>query len=186
MIRLEQLETPLPGLVLIQRHPHTDSRGCFERLFCDTEVHALLGGKRLKQVNRSLTSKRSTVRGLHFQLAPHSEAKIVTCLAGAVFDVAVDLRRNSPTFLRWYGRDLTSDNNLSLFIPEGFAHGFQALTEDCCLLYLHTGAYVPESEAGFNVHDASLGIAWPLPVGEISDRDQRLPLIPSQFEGLYI
>lgn len=110
----------------------------------------------------------------------------MTCLSGAAFDVAIDLRKNSPTFLRWYGEELTAENNISLVIPEGFAHGFQTLSDDCRLLYLHTGAYEPEFEAGFNVHDPTLGISWPLPIGEMSNRDQGLPFISSEFEGLPI
>jgi dTDP-4-dehydrorhamnose 3,5-epimerase len=114
---------------------------------------------------------------MHFQCAPHDEAKFVSCLVGEVFDVAVDLRPWSSTYLQWHGEVLSAQNGRSMMIPGGFAHGFQTLTEDCELIYLHDKPYAPEAEGGVNPLDPKLAIAWPLPVGQISARDQALPEI---------
>jgi dTDP-4-dehydrorhamnose 3,5-epimerase len=129
------LDTPLAGLTLIQTEPGGDSRGRFVRLFCGEEFGALRRDLRFAQVNLSATVGRGTVRGLHFQNPPAAEAKLVRCLRGAVYDVAVDLRAGSPTLLRWYSVELSQDSEHEVFIPEGFAHGFQTLTDDVELLY---------------------------------------------------
>lgn len=121
---------------------------------------------------------------MHFQLPPHAEMKLVSCMRGEVFDVAVDLRSNSPTFLKWHAEILTVDNHKTIVIPEGFAHGFQTLTTDCELLYLHTAAYMPNAEAGLNALDTTLGIDWPLAVTERSARDQAHPHITTEYTGL--
>lgn len=143
-----------------------------------------VSSKPLVQVNHTLTRRRGTVRGMHFQWPPHAETKFVSCLAGEILDVAVDLRRHSPTFLRWHGEILSVANQRSLLIPEGFAHGFQALTDDCELLYLHTAAYAPGAEGALNALDPRLAIAWPLPVTDRSERDCLHALVADDFEGL--
>ena len=143
--RFDILRTKLPGLELIQRRPIEDGRGFLERLFCADELGPLLAGKAIVQINRTSTSRRGTVRGLHFQYPPYAETKLISCLQGEVFDVAVDLRRGSPTFLSWHGEILSAANHRTLLIPEGFAHGFQTATDDCELLYLHTAPYRPAS-----------------------------------------
>lgn len=180
------LNTPLQGLKLIQRRPIGDSRGYLERLFCAEELQALIPGKGIVQINHTLTSKRGTVRGMHFQHPPHAEAKFVSCLRGEVFDAVVDLRRGSPTFLRWYAEILSAGNHKTLLIPEGFAHGFQTLTEDCEMLYFHTAAYQPGAECGLNAKDPRLNICWPEAMTELSPRDSAHPLVTEDFSGVAV
>ena len=127
--------------------------------------------------------RRGTVRGLHFQRPPHAEDKYVSCLRGEVYDVAVDLRRGSATFLRWHAEKLSAANRRSLLVPRGFAHGFQALTDDCELIYLHTHRHVPASEGALNVRDPALAIDWPLPIVELSERDASHPFVDPAFAG---
>jgi dTDP-4-dehydrorhamnose 3,5-epimerase len=177
MARFTHIDTPIAGLVLLQRHPIGDQRGYLERVFCRDELKAIIGDRDIIQINHTLTAKAGTVRGMHFQHPPHAEMKLVTCLRGEVFDVAVDLRQGSPTFLHWHAEHLSADNHRTLAIPEGFAHGFQTLTDDCELLYLHTAAYQPDAEDGLNALDPALAIPWPQPASERSARDLALPLL---------
>lgn len=187
MSRLSIEPTPLPGLKRILRNPLADDRGWFERLYCSEELAAAAGHSFLPvQINRSFTAARGTVRGLHFQHPPHSEIKLVSCLRGRVLDVAVDLRRGSPTFLQWHGTELSADNRRSLLVPEGYAHGFQTLCEDCELLYLHSAAYSPEAEGGIHPQDARIGIVWPLPVGALSARDAVHAPLAADFPGIRV
>jgi dTDP-4-dehydrorhamnose 3,5-epimerase len=181
---LTLLPTPLAGLSAIQRVQRGDERGYLERLFCADDLSPLLGDRRVLQVNRTLTARTGTVRGLHYQKSPRAECKLVSCLRGSVFDVAVDLRTSSATFLQWHAELLSAANLRGLWIPEGFAHGFQALEPDCELLYLHTAAYSPGFESGLNVRDSRLGISWPLPIELLSARDDALPMLGNDFEGL--
>jgi len=184
MARFDFRDTPLPGLKLIQRKPIEDSRGFLARVFSVDEFRLVGMEKPVAQINHTLTRSKGAVRGLHFQYPPHAEVKLVSCLAGAVFDVAVDLRTASATFLRWHGEVLSAENRRCLLIPEGFAHGFQTLTEDAQLLYLHTATYHPEAEAALNFADPTLAIDWPLPVTDLSDRDRMHPFIDSHFSGI--
>lgn len=174
----------LAGLQVITRQPMLDSRGWFERTYCFDTFAELGLNQTIAQINRSFTVQKGSVRGMHFQVAPCVETKIVSCLKGEVFDVAVDLRTNSPTFLQWQGVVLSSTNNCSLLIPDGFAHGFQTLTDDCELLYLHTQNFAPETASGLNPLDPRLAIAWPLPVTEMSESDRNRPMMASDFEGI--
>ena len=168
----------LAGLHVLERHPHRDSRGYLERLFCEHDLQVVFGGdRRVVQINRTLTELPSTVRGLHFQRPPHAETKVVTCLRGEVFDVAVDIRRSSPTFLEWHGEVLSETNGRSLLIPEGFAHGFQTLAADCELLYFHSAAWCAAAEGGLNPIDPRIAITWPCPISEMSNRDRCHPLL---------
>ncbi|MCK7578330.1 MAG: dTDP-4-dehydrorhamnose 3,5-epimerase [Chromatiales bacterium] len=176
--------TALKDVVVVERRPIVDERGWFERLFCARELESLTGGKSIVQINRSLTRRRGAVRGLHYQRPPHVEIKIVTCLRGEIFDVAVDLRAGSPTFLQWHGERLSAADGRMLVVPEGCAHGFQALSDDGELLYLHTAEYVPAAEAGLHPEDARLDIRWPVSITELSPRDRAHPLIDASFEGL--
>jgi dTDP-4-dehydrorhamnose 3,5-epimerase len=184
--RFDILDTTLYGLRIIQRQPIGDRRGYLERLFCSEEFQAFSPGKPIVQINHTLTANRGTVRGMHFQSPPHAETKFVSCLRGEVFDVAVDLRHNSPTFLQWHAEVLSADNHKSLVIPEGFAHGFQTLTDDCEMLYFHTATYKPEAEGGLNARDTQLCITWPLPVFELSQRDAKHPFIGNDFTGFLV
>lgn len=176
--------TPLAGLFEVETAPVGDARGRFTRVFCDGELAAIRPGLHIAQANLSETARRGSVRGLHFQHAPAAEAKLVRCLRGRIFDVAVDLRRGSPTLLRWHGVELSADNQRQLFIPEGFAHGFQALEDGVELLYLHTAAWSPAHEAGLRHDDPRLGIAWPLPPDHLSPRDAGFPLLDENFAGV--
>lgn len=175
--------TPLPGLTLVSPEPAEDSRGRFERIFCDRELAALHPGLKAAQANLSSTLGRGNLRGLHYQAAPALEAKLVRCLRGRIFDVAVDLRHDSGTFLQWFGIELSETNGLALFIPEGFAHGFQVLDDEAQMLYFHSTHWNPACERGLRYDDPVLGIAWPLPVATVSSRDQALPLITADFRG---
>ena len=177
-------KTSVDGLQVIQRQPLGDERGYLERLFCSDELKAIIADRNIVQINRTLTEKAGTVRGMHFQYPPHAEMKLVSCLRGEVFDVAVDLRKDSPTFLQWHAEILSDDNHKTFAIPEGFAHGFQTLSDDCELIYFHTAAYQPEAEAGLNALDERLALQWPLPIAERSMRDQQHPALADDFVGI--
>jgi len=178
------LPTAIPDLVVVETSPHSDARGAFVRLYCEDELQALIDNRRIVQINHSRTAAVGAVRGLHFQTPPHAEMKLVRCLKGRVWDVAVDLRQDSPTFLCWHGDELTPANLRMMVIPEGFAHGFQVLEPDSELLYLHTAFYAPGAEGGHRHDDPALGITWPLAAIDLSTRDARHPLINADFEGI--
>jgi len=186
MKRLAISYLPLAGLKLITRHRLGDSRGSFSRLFCAEELAMAGWSKPIAQINHTFTPKKATVRGMHFQQAPYSEMKLVTCLRGEVFDVAVDLRQGSPTFLAWHGETLSADNNKAMLIPEGFAHGFQALTDDVELLYCHSAPYSVGFEGGVQPIDPRLGITWPKPIALLSERDSGHPLLTDSFTGISV
>jgi dTDP-4-dehydrorhamnose 3,5-epimerase len=177
--------TPLEGLLVIKRNPIEDPRGFFCRFFC-AEAFQKVGFRRpIAQINHTRTLNRGTVRGLHFQHPPDAEGKIVSCLCGEVFDLAVDIRKDSPTFLQWHAEILSATNQRSLLIPEGFAHGFQTLTENCEMLYLHSAPFQPHAEGALHVADPKIGIRWPLAVTELSERDRAHPFIGPDFEGIF-
>ena len=184
MARFDFISTPLTGLTLVQRKAIEDQRGFLSRFYCADEFREAGLQKPIAQINHTLTRSKGAVRGLHFQYPPHAEAKLVSCLQGEVFDVVVDLRCGSPTFLQWHGVKLSALNRQSLLIPEGFAHGFQTLTENCELIYLHTASYQPEAEGALNVRDPKIGIAWPLTMAELSERDRNHKLIEQDFQGI--
>jgi dTDP-4-dehydrorhamnose 3,5-epimerase len=184
--RLHILDTPLPGLKVIHRRSLSDDRGYFERLFCVNELQTLIGDRSITQINHTLTVKPKTVRGMHFQQPPYAEVKFITCLRGQVFDVSVDIRSGSPTFLQWHGELLSADNHKTLVVPEGFAHGFQTLSADCELLYFHTAVYEASAEAGLHARDPTLGIRWPHEIAELSPRDAAHPALNRDFSGVEI
>ena len=179
-------ETPLAGLLLMETAPIRDERGQFDRVFCETQCSELRPNLHWTQINVSTTAHLGTIRGMHFQYPPAAEAKLIRCLRGRVFDVAVDVRAGSPTFLRWHGVELSERKPLQVFIPEGFAHGFQTLENDCELLYLHSAPYNPESEGGINPSDPLLNIKWPLQVLNMSQRDRERPFLTESFEGISV
>ncbi|MBR1120192.1 dTDP-4-dehydrorhamnose 3,5-epimerase [Bradyrhizobium lablabi] len=184
MSRFGIIDTPIAGLKIVERSRQSDERGFFSRVFCTGDLREAGWSKPVAQVNQTLTRRPGAVRGLHFQLPPHAEMKLVNCIRGAVFDVAVDLRRGSPTFLKWFGTELSMDNGRALLIPEGFAHGFQVLAADSELMYFHSTAYHAASESAVHVEDPRVGIAWPRPIAELSARDSaHSPLSPS-FDGI--
>ncbi len=182
--RFDIQQTEIEGLMVLQRKPLGDSRGYLERLYCQQELEPMLKGKTIAQINHTLTATTGTVRGMHFQYPPHAETKFVSCICGEVLDVAVDLRKGSPTFLQYHAETLSAENHKILVIPEGFAHGFQTLTQDCEMLYLHTAHYNTESEGALNATDPRLNIEWSIDIAERSDRDRTHPLITDSFEGV--
>lgn len=177
--RLLVLDTPLPGLKTIDRDTLKDTRGFFERLFCIHELSQHLQSRQIVQINHTLTVNKGTVRGMHYQTGDAAETKIVTCIRGEVFDVAIDVRKGSPTYLSWHSVILSESNFRSFLIPEGFAHGLQTLSDNCELLYFHTKTFNSEAEAGLNPKDPRLNINWPLQIRDLSERDANLPMFPS-------
>jgi len=171
------------GLYLIESERIMDGRGFFSRLYCMDAMKDVCY-KDLVQINTSFTKSHGSVRGMHFQRPPYSEKKIVYCLSGACFDVAVDLRKNSSTYLRWFGQILSADNNRAMLIPEGFAHGFQTLTDDVRMLYFHTEFYTPEAEGRLHYLDPAVAINWPEPIGFVSEKDRSCAYITDSFEGI--
>jgi dTDP-4-dehydrorhamnose 3,5-epimerase len=167
--------TDLQGAWLIEPVPARDHRGFFARTFCTQEFadHGLTS--RFVQHSRSQSAARGTLRGMHFQRAPHDEVKVVTCLKGAIWDVIIDLRPESPTYRRWQGFELTAENRRHLYVPEGFAHGFQTLCDDTEVGYLISAFYAPLAASGVRYDDPAFAIAWPLPLTAISEKDGSWP-----------
>lgn len=176
--------TSLSGACIIEPQPFSDERGWFARTYCKQEFAQIGHEGEWVQLNHSYTSKKGTIRGMHFQAPPYQEIKMVRCIAGAVYDVIIDVRKNSPTFLQWLGIELTASNKKMLYIPAGFAHGFQCLTNDCELLYHHTEFYTPNSEGGIRFDDPKVNIQWLLPVSIISTRDAGHPYLSENFKGI--
>jgi dTDP-4-dehydrorhamnose 3,5-epimerase len=176
--------TNIDGVAVVENNPFTDHRGSLTRLFCGHELANIVGDRHIAQINRSRTIAVGAVRGLHYQRSPHAEMKLVLCSKGKVWDVAVDLRRGSGTFLQWHAVELSHGNCRMLVIPEGCAHGFQVLDPDSELLYMHTASYDSASEGGIQPSDPVLGISWPLPIVDLSQRDKTHPLLSRNFGGL--
>ena len=179
-------ETEIRGLYTITLEPVIDSRGFFVRSFCVNEISKYNSDLKIVQINHTLTNEKGTIRGMHYQLPPACETKIVRCIKGSVFDIAIDLREGSDTFLSNHGEILSAENKKMLMIPEGFAHGFQTLEENCEMLYLHSEFYQKEYEAGLRYDDPGIGINWLIPVTSISERDSKHSFINSSFRGIKI
>ncbi len=167
--------TTLAGLFLIELEPRGDERGFLARTYCDREFAQAGLNTRWPQCNLTLTRQRGAVRGMHFQAEPQPEIKLIRCAAGAIFDCLVDVRPDSPTFGRWEGFELTARNHRQLYVPGGFAHGFQCQTEDCEVFYQMSSEYVPTLARGLRHDDPEVGVRWPLPVAQVSERDAALP-----------
>lgn len=178
--------TPIADLMVAESKAFKDDRGAFARLFCEQELSSVIGGRKIVQINHSCTATVGALRGLHFQHAPHAEMKLIRCLRGKVWDVAVDLRPQSPSYKRWYAQELSPQNAYMMVIPEGFAHGFQVLEAGSELLYLHTAFYKLESEGGLRYDEPELRINWPLPVTDISARDSSHAYIDASFRGIVL
>jgi dTDP-4-dehydrorhamnose 3,5-epimerase len=178
--------TPIKNLKVINYHPKKDQRGSLSKLFCLKTFQKLIKKKIIKQVNYTITKKKGTVRGMHFQYLPYAENKIITCLKGKVWDVAVDLREGSKTFLHHYAEILTEDNHKSFLIPEGFAHGFQTLTSNCEMLYFHTADYNESLEGILSAIDPLIGIKWPEPIIQRSKRDRNCSFLTKDFKGIKV
>lgn len=170
-------ETPLKGAWVIEPQPIHDDRGFFARSFCVEEFGAHGLENRFVQHSISFSRKRHTLRGIHFQRAPHSEVKVVSCIQGAIFDVIVDLRPASPTYGLWTALELTATNRLQLYVPKGFAHGHQTLTDDTVVAYLISAFHVPAAAAGIRYDDAALGIDWPAQPSILSESDRNWPVL---------
>ena len=174
---------PLGGAYLIDLEKRGDERGFFARVFCEKEFSEHRLGSRFVQINSSTSSRKGTLRGMHYQLPPFAEAKVVRCIRGALFDVIVDLRPASPTFGAWHGAELTSENRTMMYVPEGFAHGFITLQADTEAFYLVTATYAPQHERGVRYDDPRFGIKWPMPPTEMSDKDRAWPDYDPVFHG---
>lgn len=177
-------ETILKGSYVIDLNPFEDERGWFARTYCEQEFKKIGHLKKWVQLNHSFTKLKGSIRGMHYQLAPFSEIKLVRCIAGAVYDVIVDIRKNSPTFLNWFGVELSASNKKMIYIPEGFAHGFQTLSNDAELIYHHSEFYTPGVEGGLKFDDPNLKIEWQLDITNISERDKQHQLINEDFKGV--
>jgi dTDP-4-dehydrorhamnose 3,5-epimerase len=167
--------TELQDAVIIDPEVREDARGFFARIWCQDELGAQGLNTSVVQVNMSYSRTRGTLRGMHYQRAPHAETKLVRCTMGAIYDVIVDIRPESPTYLRWIGVELSAKNHRMLYIPEGFAHGFQTLTDDVEVTYQVTAFYTPGAEGGARYDDPAFGIRWPLDVTVISEKDRGWP-----------
>ena len=174
---MEFTETNLKGAFIVQLKRITDQRGFFARGWCQDEFaqHGL--NPAMVQLNVGYSHRRGTVRGMHYQIAPHEEAKFVRCTRGAIHDVIVDLRAGSPTRGQWFGIDLTAENGVMLYVPEGFAHGYQTLEDETEMYYMTTATYAASAARGILHDDPAIGISWPLPVSVISDADKAWPAI---------
>jgi dTDP-4-dehydrorhamnose 3,5-epimerase len=168
-------ETELEGAYIIDLERHEDERGFFARAFCEEEFAAHGLPARFPQCNVSYNRAAHTLRGMHWQAAPHEEAKVVRCTAGSIWDVIIDIRPDSRTFMKHFGVALSRTNGTMLYIPGGFAHGFLTLESDTEVFYMMSASYVPESARGARWDDAAFGIEWPTPVAVISERDAHYP-----------
>lgn len=176
--------TPLKGSYVIQLKPFRDERGWFVRTYCKNEFVEIGHHSEWVQMNHSFTAKKGTIRGMHYQVPPYGEIKMVRCVKGKVFDVIVDIREGSSTYLQWFGVELSKAKMNMLYIPEGFAHGFQTMTNDCELIYHHSGFYIPDVEGGIKYNDSNINIKWPLEVTMISERDRHHPALNENFKGI--
>jgi len=174
---MEFIKAKLDGVYVIEPKPKADARGYFARTFCKEELLAHGIEFDIKQANQSFTKKKGTIRGMHFQREPKAEAKIIQCLEGAVYDVAVDVRPDSATFGRWISEELSKENGKMLYIPKGFAHGFQTLSNNCRMQYFMSEVYSPQHSAGIRWNDSLFGIKWPLKPTIISKKDEKWPLM---------
>jgi len=176
--------TPHAGSYIIDLTPFGDSRGWFARTYCKKEFEQIGHTKEWVQLNHSYTVQKGALRGMHYQLPPFSEIKMVRCIAGAVYDVIIDLRENSATFLQWFGIELSAKNKKMVYIPEGFAHGFQTLKDHSELIYHHSAFYTPAAERGIRFNDPRINVQWPEEATEISERDQQHPMLDNSFTGI--
>lgn len=175
---------PLSGAYIIEPEVMDDTRGGFARLYCRRELEAIGGNAGIAQINQSFNRDKGALRGLHYRVRPGAEVKMVMCTRGAVFDVIVDLGKRSETFLKWHGEIISAENGKIIYVPERFAHGFQALEDDCRLIYFHSGFYDPLYERAIKYDDPCIGVKWPLAVSSISDRDRDALFLPPDFPGI--
>jgi dTDP-4-dehydrorhamnose 3,5-epimerase len=179
-------DTKISGIKVILSEPFKDNRGFFNRIFCRKELEVVRPNIIISQINHSKTIHKGTIRGMHFQYPPYAEMKIVRCVHGSIFDVAVDLRKNSPTFLQWHGEILSAGSMKALVIPEGCANGFHSLDDDVEILYLHTKIYCKDSEGTIRYDDPKVNIKWPRSAITISEKDKSCCYITNDFQGVII
>ena len=177
-------ETILKGSYTIELNPLFDERGGFVRTFCKKEFTQIGFSKEFVQMNQSYNTKKGTLRGMHYQIPPFGEVKLIRCIRGSVYDVIIDLRKDSPSFLKYFGIVLSEKNNTMIYVPEGFAHGFQTLEDNSELVYNHTEYFTKNADAGLNYNDQAFNINWPIPVSVISEKDKNLKLIEQSFKGI--
>lgn len=177
-------ESPIKGVHIVTATPFTDNRGWFARMFCKKEFLEIGVDAEFVQLNQSYNHVKGTFRGMHYQAPPFAEKKLVRCVAGAVIDFVIDLRKNSPTFLQSFCVELSAENMNMILVPEGIAHGFITLTDETSLLYHHTAFHHPASERGVRFDDPRFQLKLPLPIAVMSDRDKGYPLIPAEFSGI--
>ena len=183
MNKFKFIKTSIPDVKVCISQPIKDERGYLDRVYCQHEFRKITRSS-IKQINRTFTKKVGTIRGFHYQKKPYSEIKIIKCVKGKIFDVALDIRKNSSTFLKYHAEIISAENNKIILIPEGFAHGFQTLTENCELIYFHTQFYNKKSESGINLLDSKINIKWPKKISFISQRDKNFSLIKANFDGI--
>ena len=176
----------LSGSFTIDVQPFLDSRGFFARTFCENEFAAHKLVQHFVQANHSGTQGVGVIRGMHFQQNPFCEVKLVKCVEGAIFDVIIDVREDSPTFLQWFGAELSAKNKRMMYVPMGFAHGFQSLSDYSEITYMVSNFYNKEYERGIRYDDSKVNIEWPLPVSLVSDKDLNIPYINNHFKGVIL
>lgn len=176
-------ETQLKGAYIVSLQLLQDQRGAFARTYCKKEFAEIGHTKEFVQINQSYNNLKGTIRGMHFQLPPYQEIKLIRCIKGAVLDVIIDLRKNSKTFLHHFAVELSAENRKAIYVPENFAHGFQTLEDNAELIYQHTEFYTPLADAGIRYDDPTLNISWKLPPVMVSDKDMHYKHIDSEFKG---
>lgn len=185
MGKLNIINLELDGAYIITSNRDEDERGSFSRVFCQEEM-SNINQENFVQVNHSITAKKGTIRGMHFQYPPNTEVKMVKCIKGSIIDIIIDIRADSPTFLKSHEEVLSAENMKMIYIPKGFAHGFQTLEDNSELLYFHSSVYTPDNEGALNVKDPLLNIKWPLDITDISKKDEEHNFIGSDFQGIKI
>ena len=183
---MELIKTNLKDVYIIKLSPITDERGSLTRMFCKKEMNAIMKGEEIVQINHTITKEKNTIRGMHYQDFPKSETKIISCIKGEVLDIIIDIRKNSPTFMKRHEEVLSENNQTMLYVPKGFAHGFQTLSDDVGMIYFHTQFYSKEKERGIRYDDPKLGIKWPFKTTNISDKDKKHKLLDESFKGVDI
>ncbi len=178
--------TAIKGVYIAETNLLNDHRGTFSRFYCNQDLAPVLGDRQIVQINHSFTKTTGVIRGMHYQHPPHAEMKFVRCINGRVWDVAVDLRADSSTFLKWHAVELDSQSARMMIIPEGCAHGFQVLEPDSEMLYLHTALFAPEMADGVPFDDPRLAITWPLAISELSRQGKQHPPMPLNFSGIKV
>ena len=181
---MEFIKTPLEGAYLINLEKYEDERGFFARVFCESEFQEMGLSSEFIQVNNSLTGSKGTIRGMHYQLEPSAEVKIVRCIRGSLYDAIIDLRPDSSSFCKWFGSELSAENRQMMYVPKGFAHGFLTLEDNTETFYFASNSYSPDLERGIRFDDSYFGIEWPIPVTESSPKDKSCPDFDPEWHGV--